>query len=236
MKQTTLFFLGAALAGASLFTAAGCGGDGGNTGGSGGTGGGGTGGSTTTSSSTSTTSSSSSSGTPSLTCDAYCAEVMANCTDANAQFPDMATCMGTCAAYPAGALTDMSGNTLGCRLYHGGAPSQGMPAMHCPHAGLTGGDKDPTDTSSGVCGEACDAFCTVALKACAGQTGAYADMAECMNECKTFTADTADFNTSDTGTNDYGCRVYHLTVASKDAASAATHCAHIRANSPVCTQ
>ena len=52
----------------------------------------------------------------------------------------------------------------------------------------------------------------------------------------TFTADAADYNTSDTSKNDLGCRVYHLTAAAKDAAAATTHCGHIRANSPVCTQ
>jgi hypothetical protein len=171
-----------------------------------------------------------------LTCDAYCAEVMTNCTGANAQFTDMATCMGTCAGYPAGALTDTSGNTLGCRLYHGGAPSQATPAMHCPHAGITGGDKDPTDTNAGACGEACDSFCSVALKVCTGANSQYADMAACMAECKTFKADAADFNTSDTSTNDYGCRAYHLTAAAKDAAAAATHCPHIKASSSVCNQ
>jgi hypothetical protein len=161
---------------------------------------------------------------------------MTNCTGANAQFTDMATCMGTCAGYPTGAITDMSGNTLGCRIYHGGAPAMGMPTMHCSHAGPTGGDKDPTDTGAGPCGEACDSFCDIAIKVCAGQTGTYTDKAACMTECKAFKADSADYNTSDTSTNDFGCRMYHLTAASKDAASATTHCPHIRANSPVCTQ
>jgi hypothetical protein len=37
----------------------------------------------------------------------------------------------------------MSGNTLGCRIYHGGAPAVMDAATHCPHAGPSG---------AGVCG------------------------------------------------------------------------------------
>ncbi len=35
----------------------------------------------------------------------------------------------------------MEGDTLGCRLYHGGAPAITDPVLHCPHAGPTGGDR-----------------------------------------------------------------------------------------------
>src|SRR4051812_7234786 len=76
-----------------------------------------------------------------LDCPAYCTEIQANCIGANAQYPDMAHCMATCASFTVGTstVTDMSGNTLGCRIYHGGAPSKTAAATHCVHAG-PGGD------------------------------------------------------------------------------------------------
>lgn len=73
-------------------------------------------------------------------CATYCTQVTANCTAANAQYDDMADCMAYCTdvAWPAGADTDTTGNTLGCRLYHVGVAA-GDPATHCGHAGPTGG-------------------------------------------------------------------------------------------------
>lgn len=78
-------------------------------------------------------------------CAGYCTTVMGNCTGANAQYASMAECMSVCAdlAWPEGEVGAMSGNTIQCRIYHGGAPAMDMPSTHCPHAGSTG---------SGVCG------------------------------------------------------------------------------------
>lgn len=215
MKKAVWIALGAAFAASALLGAPGCGGDGGGTT-TGGAGGGG----------------------PALTCSDYCQELMANCTGDHQQYADMAGCMGSCAAFPAGALGDTAGDSLGCRLYHGGAASQMDPATHCPHAGPSGGDEDPTDASAGPCGDACESFCDIAIKACAGQATAYADRSECLTECKGFAAAAGDFSATDTAAttaNDYNCRLYHLTVASSSAANADAHCSHIRANSPVCT-
>jgi hypothetical protein len=220
MNKTSFLFLGAALsASAFLLVGTGCSSssNNGNTGGTGGTTG--TGGSSA-----------------GLDCTTYCTEVMTNCTGANAQYADMGACMGTCAGFPKGALADTSGDTLGCRIYHGGAPAMGDPTMHCPHAGPTGGDKDPTDTNAGSCGEACDAFCNIAMTVCTGTNAQFTDMTACMTTCKGFTADTSDYNSTDfTSKNDYGCRMYHLTAASEGGPAAATHCPHIGAESPVCT-
>jgi hypothetical protein len=230
MNRTASIFLGLSLAASALLSlGAGCGNSTSTTTGTGGTG---TGGST--SSTTSATTGTGGSPAATLDCASYCGEIMANCTAANAQFTDMATCMGTCAAYPAGTIADKSGDTLGCRIYHAGAPAKMDPAMHCSHAGITGGDKDPNGTT-GVCGEPCDAFCALAIPTCKNQPGAYADAAACMTECKAFKVDTATYSTADTGTDDMGCRMYHLTAATKDAAAATLHCGHIHAVSPVCT-
>jgi hypothetical protein len=226
---------------ASLLVAAGACGSSSDSGGAGGsstaTGAGGTSSTTgagATSSSSTGSAGDGAGGGAALDCASYCAEVAANCTTTHEQFTDSATCMGTCAAYPVGAVSDTSGNTLGCRYYHGGA-AMADPTTHCPHAGLTGGDNDPTDATAGTCGEACDNFCTVALAVCMGQPSAYATKDDCMMECKQFAPDATDYNTSDTGNNDYGCRVYHLTAASADASSAATHCPHIHLASATCT-
>lgn len=81
-------------------------------------------------------------------CAGYCTQTMANCTGANAQYDDMAECLAFCAAvaWDAGTEGDTTGNTLACRIYHGGVAAD-MPAVHCPHAGPTGG---------AVCGAAID--------------------------------------------------------------------------------
>jgi hypothetical protein len=133
-------------------------------------------------------------------------------------------------------LGDTSGDTLGCRLYHAGAAggSAGNAMIHCPHAGPTGGDKDPKG-SAGVCGEPCTAFCSVAAAVCTGTNQQFADMPTCVAACQGFHADAAAYSTADTSTNDLGCRFYHLSAAAASAAAAQTHCPHIVANSPVCT-
>lgn len=239
MNRTAYLFLGLAIS-ASALASFGCG-NGGNTSGAGGTGGHHTTATTGTHSSTSGSTNASTgtmgtggSPTAKLDCPSYCTEIMANCSGEHAQYSSMGSCLGTCAAFTPGTLADTKGDTLGCRIYHGGAPAKADPVMHCPHAGITGGDKDPLGTT-GTCGEPCDAFCTVALVACKGQTGAYPTMDACMTECKTFKADTASYSSADTANNDMGCRMYHLSVAATDAMSAMTHCGHIHAVSPVCT-
>jgi hypothetical protein len=127
----------------------------------------------------------------------------------------------------------MSGDTLGCRLYHATAAATN-PILHCPHAGPTGGDNDPMGTT-GTCGEPCDAFCTVAAVVCTGANQVFATNAACITACKAFKADTGTYNDTDTNKNDLDCRVYHLTNAAASASAAATHCPHIGATSAICT-
>jgi hypothetical protein len=84
---------------------------------------------------------------PTTGCAAYCTQMMTNCTGDNAQYADAADCMTTCTAlaWPEGDPGATGGNSIQCRIYHGGAPAVTGPAEHCPHAGPTGG---------GVCGAA----------------------------------------------------------------------------------
>jgi hypothetical protein len=135
--------------------------------------------------------------------------------------------MGVCATFNAGTIDDQAGATLGCRLYHGGAPAAAAPATHCGHAGPLG---------EGVCGDDCANFCAIATAVCGSQpTAPYADNAACLTACAGFADTTAvPYNTAATSGDSLACRMYHLSVASSDAASATTHCPHIAEVSPVC--
>lgn len=248
MNKAGFLFLGAVLsiAGASAMMA-GCGGDttsSTTTGSGGGTTASGTGGSTSTTTGTGTTTTtatatSTGTGTPAtLDCASYCDEVGANCTGANEQYKSKESCLAVCASFPLGKITDTDSNTLGCRLYHGGVAgsSDANATTHCPHAGITGGDKDVTDAMPAVCGEGCDAFCNAAQAICTGANSQYATKEACLTDCKSFKVDAATYSTADIDKNDFGCRAYHLTVAATDAMSATAHCGHIVGASAVCTK
>ncbi|HEY0476390.1 MAG TPA: hypothetical protein VGD37_02650 [Kofleriaceae bacterium] len=135
--------------------------------------------------------------TVALTCQNYCTQVMTNCTAANAQYSDMAHCLGSCATFPVGTSTanDSTGNTLGCRTYHSGAPAVANAALHCPHAGPPG--EAIAAASPGFCsgGDLCATFCAEQIKTC-GSTDApisiggtaitpqYKNQAACESVCK----------------------------------------------------
>ncbi len=82
---------------------------------------------------------------PTGPCTDLCNELATNCTGANAQYASTDECMAYCtgAGWPEGTAGEMAGNTISCRIYHGGAPAMMDPATHCPHAGPSG---------AGVCG------------------------------------------------------------------------------------
>jgi hypothetical protein len=93
-------------------------------------------------------------GPPQGACGEYCATVTTNCTGAKAQYASMAECLSYSARarWPEGTPGAMDGNSIACRIYHGGAPAASDQATHCPHAGPSGGN---------VCG-------MVSFLACAG--------------------------------------------------------------------
>jgi len=169
---------------------------------------------------------------PALNCFTYCTEIQANCTGANAQYPDMdpgmAHCMATCASFAVGSstVTDMSGNTLGCRIYHGGAPSKMAPETHCVHAG-PGGDlitaAPPTFCSGG---DVCASFCTLEIRACGSLDSPlannprdangnplfqYLNMSNCMTSCAAFDK-THAYSLTAAG-DSLACRLFHATSA-----------------------
>ena len=138
--------------------------------------------------------------------------------------------MKVCAAFPPGTAGATSGNSLECRAYHAGAPSKGTPDMHCNHAGLLGGDKDPAVTTDmAPCGPGCDAFCALAVKTCAT---VWADEAACKLDCAKFKASADTFDVKDTAGDTINCRAYHLTVATQ---TPAPHCDHIKLDNATTT-
>lgn len=174
-----------------------------------------------------------------LDCPSYCAEVQSNCTGTNAQYVDTAHCMAACSSFAVGTSTvnDTSGNTLGCRIYHGGAPAKMAPATHCPHAGL-GGDRI-TASPPGVCsgGDVCESFCALDIKAC-GTLDAplpgnprdstnnpiyqYRNVADCMTVCASFDK-THEYSTISAG-DSLACRLLHATSAAISVTNAQTEC------------
>lgn len=157
-----------------------------------------------------------------LTCASYCSSITANCTTTNSQFTGMTDCMASCTRYPLGALSDMSGNTLGCRIYHAGAPAMTNPGTHCLHAGPGG---------NGMCGDNCLGFCTLVLGSCTGTNMQYnGDMNACMTACAGYAIAPA-YNSQQTMYNTFACRLYHATQA---AVNPTTHCPHTSASSMTC--
>lgn len=175
-----------------------------------------------------------------LDCTTYCNEIETNCTGLNAQYPTLAQCTATCAKFTPGALTDTAGDTLGCRIYHAGAPSARTPTIHCVHAGPAG---TQTNAAAGQCGDACTSFCSLNLATCTGALAQYADVATCLTACNTgdatatppippfdkastYIVDTTKTPTVTPIGNSLACRIYHTTNAALDAAHAMAHCGH----------
>jgi hypothetical protein len=148
-------------------------------------------------------------------CAAYCNTIMTNCLTTNKQYADNATCLAVCAKFPLGASDgETAGNTVGCRQYHAGAAGTDA-ALHCPHAGPSGGD---------ACGTKCEAYCSVIQGACTTTNAAYADNATCMAACGALSTTGA---ISDTSGISYFCHLYHATAAIGDPA---LHCPHAAAS------
>lgn len=163
-----------------------------------------------------------------LDCPTYCAEVQANCTGANAQYPDMAHCMATCASFTVGTstVTDTSGNTLGCRIHYAGAPSMTAPATDCVHAGPAGDLITATPPAFCSGGDVCASFCILEIKAC-GTLDAplpgnprqpdgnpifqYRNMDDCMASCAAFDK-THEYGTTAVG-DSLACRLFYATSA-----------------------
>jgi hypothetical protein len=167
----------------------------------------------------------------------------------------MAHCLGSCKAFTVGTSTanDMTGDTLGCRIYHAGAAggSTANATLHCPHAGPGG---DPINSAPMYCsgGDACTNFCTLEIATC-GSTDApatvggvaitpqYKNLAACVDVCKNGDATvtpaipkfdlTHPYATTSAG-NSLACRLNHWTNAASGTVDPVngnltkTHCGH----------
>ncbi len=158
------------------------------------------------------------------TCDEYCSKVMANCRPASGNEPNRRVydsrreCLAACEAFPIGKSSDLTENTVGCRIYHAGA-SATSPAVHCSHASPTGDGHCGLDEDSPVTGN-CTSYCLLYRKGCEDEFDAeFKDLAECALECTSELADrgaTKDQGYSvDMARDEDGmqCRVYYAVKA-----------------------
>ena len=152
------------------------------------------------------------------TCEKYCAQVTASCTGSNAQYANEAACVAYCsdeAKIPLGTDADVSGNTVGCRTYHATVASVTDPALHCPHAGPSGGDQ---------CGSWCEVYCGLASTNCTDANALFVSESACASSCGTYPTD-GDMGATEG--DSVQCRIYHLGVAGNKAAGGpALHCPH----------
>ncbi|MCA9560216.1 MAG: hypothetical protein KC583_16825, partial [Myxococcales bacterium] len=146
-------------------------------------------------------------------CENYCELTQANCTEANAIYPAMDSCLAACQAMPTnGAAGTTEGNSVQCRTYHA-AVAADDPALHCQHAGITGG---------GVCGaNACESYCEQVTFNCTGENAQYADYDACVGGCVELNREGA-WNATEG--DSVQCRAYHASFPA--AADPATHCPH----------
>jgi hypothetical protein len=152
------------------------------------------------------------------TCAAYCRLFQDACSgQPNHAYADAAECAGVCsrvANWPLGTSDDVSSNTVGCRIYHANAASEGDPELHCGHAGITGGD---------VCGSWCVNYCSLSVGICDGANAQYDDFEDCLEDCDKI----PDGGTiGDVSGNSIQCRMYHLQAASSFPGAARVHCPH----------
>jgi hypothetical protein len=148
-----------------------------------------------------------------LTCASYCAGNLAACSGANSQWGSMQNCLDTCSHWTAGAITDTTGDTLGCRVYHTMA-AQTAAQVHCVHSGPTGGTQ---------CGaNACADFCPLETAICPSQYPA-SGANSCATLCPGFMSTGQPYSSANTTGATIECRFYHLTAASTDPT---THCPH----------
>jgi hypothetical protein len=104
----------------------------------------------------------------SLDCTTYCDAIQANCTGVNAQYPDSAHCRAACSSFVATGSTvdDVSGNTLGCRIFYAGNPAKMAPSTNCALAGPAGDRITASVPAFCSGGDVCMSFCVLEVQAC----------------------------------------------------------------------
>jgi len=152
------------------------------------------------------------------TCAAYCRLFQDACsTQPDHAYADPAECAAVCsriAGWPLGTADDVAANTVGCRIYHANAAAESDPALHCGHAGITGGD---------VCGSWCVNYCSLSVRICEGPNAQYDDFEDCLEDCGKIPDDGA---IGEVTGNSIQCRIYHLQAAASAVGAARVHCPH----------
>jgi len=167
-------------------------------------------------------------------CSAWCAAIFNStfqsvCNTTTPDFNTQDNCNSWCNStnQTLGNDGDVSGNTLGCRIYHAGvAAGSTPPTAHCDHASMMGGD---------TCGTRCEAYCQNAMYGPC--VGSYGSMSDCMTVCATFPTSNPAFPNNAPGAdiaanlpatnwaNNVQCRNYHAAFPSMFGQMDA-HCAH----------
>ena len=175
----------------------------------------------------------------SATCQNYCSTIMTNCSGVNAQYPSTAVCMAVCSHLQAGAPTDATGDSVGCRTNAAkGAMAQTTAIKDkCWAAGPLG---------FGTCGNECDILCPLVANAC-GAMAKYTP--DCQSVCSQFGhpvdqvgvpgmgAYSGNYTppTDPVAKDTLDCRAYHFfDVLLGMGGSAATECANVSQVSPAC--
>lgn len=164
-----------------------------------------------------------------LTCDSYCAAIMKNCTGNEQEYVSEAVCKAMCVHFEPGIPNKHDEDSLACRLYHAVNAAQ-SPAVHCKHAGPTGG---------GHCGEQpCNAYCLLVTAQCNGPLSPFpGGEMQCRQECAQYTylTDPSVPDLMPSG-DTLNCRVYHLESAyvPDNPAARTTHCPHTGTVSATC--
>jgi len=151
-------------------------------------------------------------------CATYCGNITAACTGVNEQYSTNAYCLSVCSVLDLGATDSSSetGNTVGCRAYHANV-SATVPDPHCSHAGPSGNKTCGGENST------CEAYCTIAMKACVGNHSFFPSKGFCMAACMAFNQTGLVGATSG---NSVFCHLYHAGAAIGSTANANLHCPH----------
>lgn len=169
--------------------------------------------------------------TEALTCSTYCDAIMKNCTGEFQEYLTPAICEAMCPHFELGVPNVHDDDSLACRLYHAKSAAQ-SPAIHCRHAGPTGG---------GHCGpQPCDAFCLLDVALCNGPLLQYpGGEAECRTECAkyTYSPDPSVGELTQTSGDSLECRLWHLESAydPDNPVAKTTHCPHTAKASATCS-
>lgn len=167
---------------------------------------------------TADTSTSSTTGGVDQTCASYCSIYLPACADFS-EYDNEAACLAQCSQWPVGSADDVSGDTLGCRIYHATVADTVDANLHCPHAGPSGGAFKGDPVCVDPAAPTCANYCTVYFGNCKDANNVYADQAECEATC----ADWYQGSLADTTGDTVGCRTYHAGAALGDPA---LHCPH----------